>query len=91
MKAAKLEIAVLRQEAEGKRQKEGRRRSIFTNMRCSLAIADWGGFTFRTHLGQFILPLCNARKYTGRAGRPSHKKNQNHPAIMQRLNYCSRS
>jgi hypothetical protein len=36
MKAAKLEIGVLRQEAEGKSQKEGARRSIFTNMRCSL-------------------------------------------------------
>ena|GEM_PF-4814014 len=34
MKAAKLEIGVLRQEAEGRR-KEGARRSIFTNMRCS--------------------------------------------------------
>jgi hypothetical protein len=36
MKAAQLEIGVLRQEAEGKSQKEGARRSIFTNMRCSL-------------------------------------------------------
>ena len=40
MKAAKLEIGVLRpeaagQEAGGKRKKEGARRSIFTNMRCS--------------------------------------------------------
>jgi hypothetical protein len=36
MKAAKPEIGVLRQKAEGKRKKEGARRSIFTNMRCSL-------------------------------------------------------
>ncbi|MEG4861618.1 hypothetical protein QUB75_30065 [Microcoleus sp. K1-B6] len=49
MKAVKLEIGVLRQEAggrrqeaggrrkeeEGKRKKEGARRSVFTNMRCS--------------------------------------------------------
>ena len=34
--AAQLEIGVLRQEAEGKRKKEGARRSFFTNMRCSL-------------------------------------------------------
>jgi len=33
--AAKLEIYVLRQEAEGKRKKEGARRSVFTNMRWS--------------------------------------------------------
>jgi hypothetical protein len=40
MKAAKLEIGVLRPEAEGrrkeaekKRKKEGGRRSVFTNMR----------------------------------------------------------
>ena len=36
MKAAKLEIGVLKQEAGGKSQKEGARRSIFTNRRCSL-------------------------------------------------------
>ena len=45
MKAVKLEIGVLRQEAlllrgrrkeeEGKSQKEGARRIVFTNMRCS--------------------------------------------------------
>ncbi|MEG4922496.1 MULTISPECIES: hypothetical protein [unclassified Microcoleus] len=45
MKAVKLEIGVLRQngprlrgrrkEEEGKRKKEGARRSVFTNMRCS--------------------------------------------------------
>ncbi|HSF76840.1 MAG TPA: hypothetical protein VLA84_23810, partial [Microcoleus sp.] len=40
MKAVKLEIGVLRpeaagQEAGGKRKKEGARRSVFTNMRCS--------------------------------------------------------
>ncbi|MEG4207833.1 hypothetical protein QUA20_28420 [Microcoleus sp. Pol7_A1] len=33
--APKLEIGVLRQEAEGKRKKEGARRTVFTNMRCS--------------------------------------------------------
>jgi hypothetical protein len=36
MKAAQLEIGVLRQEAEGKSQKEGARKSIFTNIRYSL-------------------------------------------------------
>jgi len=36
MKASKLEIGVVRQEAGGKRKKEGARRSVFTNMRCSL-------------------------------------------------------
>ncbi|MEG4580379.1 hypothetical protein QUA71_12300 [Microcoleus sp. MON1_C5] len=43
MKAAKLEIGVWRQEAgarrkeeEEKRKKEGARKSVFTNMRCSL-------------------------------------------------------
>jgi len=36
MKAANLEIGVLRQEAEGKKKKEGARKSIFTNMRYSL-------------------------------------------------------
>ncbi|MEG4499316.1 hypothetical protein QUB05_20000 [Microcoleus sp. F10-C6] len=45
MKAVKLEIGVLRlscceargrrKEKEGKRKKEGARRSVFTNMRCS--------------------------------------------------------
>jgi len=35
MKAAKLEIGVRSQEPEGKRKKEGARRSVFTNMRCS--------------------------------------------------------
>ncbi|MEG4497627.1 hypothetical protein QUB05_09805 [Microcoleus sp. F10-C6] len=40
MKAVKLEIGVLRPEARGceaggKRKKEGARRSVFTNMRCS--------------------------------------------------------
>ncbi|MEG4442470.1 hypothetical protein QUB47_08725 [Microcoleus sp. AT9_B5] len=38
MKAAKLEIGVGSQEPGGKSQKEGARRSVFTNMRCSLAI-----------------------------------------------------
>ncbi|MEG4497999.1 hypothetical protein QUB05_13875 [Microcoleus sp. F10-C6] len=38
MKAAQLEIGVLRQEAGGKSQKEGARRSVFTNMRCSQRI-----------------------------------------------------
>jgi hypothetical protein len=33
--AAKLEIGVLREEAGGKRKKEGARRSVFTNMICS--------------------------------------------------------
>ena len=32
---AKLEIGVLRQEAGGKRKKEGTRISVVTNMRCS--------------------------------------------------------
>ncbi len=36
--ATKLEIGVLRQEAEGKRKKEGGRRRIFTNIRCSLLL-----------------------------------------------------
>jgi len=35
MKAATLKIGVLRQEGRGKRKKEGARRSVFTNMRCS--------------------------------------------------------
>ncbi|MEP6515779.1 hypothetical protein [Microcoleus vaginatus] len=35
MKAAKPKIGVLMPEAEGRRQKEGARRSIFTNMRGS--------------------------------------------------------
>ncbi|WP_333381382.1 MULTISPECIES: hypothetical protein [unclassified Microcoleus] len=40
MKAVNLEIGVLRPEARGceaggKRKKEGARRSVFTNMRCS--------------------------------------------------------
>jgi hypothetical protein len=37
MKAAQLEIGVLRQEAEGKSQKEGVRKSVFTTMKCSQA------------------------------------------------------
>jgi len=55
MKAVKLEIGVLRQEAlllrgrrkesEGKRKKEGARRSVFTNMRCSRS-----PFAFRSNL-----------------------------------------
>ncbi|MEG4444757.1 hypothetical protein QUB47_21000 [Microcoleus sp. AT9_B5] len=35
MKAGKVEIGVLRQEAGGRRKKEEARRSVFTNMRCS--------------------------------------------------------
>src|SRR4028119_941007 len=35
MKAAKLEIGVRSQEPGGKRKKEGARRSVFANMRCS--------------------------------------------------------
>ncbi|MEG4498737.1 MULTISPECIES: hypothetical protein [unclassified Microcoleus] len=43
--AVKLEIGVLRQEARGcgaggKRKKEGARRSVFTNMRCSLGMRE---------------------------------------------------
>jgi hypothetical protein len=33
--AAQPKIGVLREEAGGKRQKEGARRSVFTNVRCS--------------------------------------------------------
>ncbi|MEG4501274.1 hypothetical protein QUB05_29685 [Microcoleus sp. F10-C6] len=45
MKAAKLEIGVLRpeaagQEAGGKRKKKGARRSVFTNMRCSRILSN---------------------------------------------------
>lgn len=35
MKAGKLEIGVRSQEKRGRRKKEGARRSVFTNMRCS--------------------------------------------------------
>jgi len=40
MKAAQLEIGVLRQEAGGKKKKEGARGSVFTNMRCSQITPD---------------------------------------------------
>ena len=40
MKASKLEIGVLRQEAGGKKKEEGARRSVFTNMRSSRITAD---------------------------------------------------
>jgi hypothetical protein len=36
-----LEAGDRRQEAEGKRKKEGARRSVFTNMRCSLFRVDF--------------------------------------------------
>jgi hypothetical protein len=58
MKAAKLEIGVLRQEAEGKSQKEGARRSIFTNMRCSLC-------NFREKLIYTMNQQCPASKILG--------------------------
>ncbi len=37
MKAAQLEIGFLSQEAEGNKKKEGVRKSVFTNMKCSQA------------------------------------------------------
>jgi len=40
MKAAKLKIGVRSQEKRGRRKKEGARRSVFTNMRCSLSAAQ---------------------------------------------------
>jgi len=36
--AVKLEIGVRSQEKRGRRKKEGARRSVFTNMRCSLLV-----------------------------------------------------
>ncbi|MEG4499016.1 hypothetical protein QUB05_19820 [Microcoleus sp. F10-C6] len=36
-----FEAGVLRQEAEGKSQKEGARRSVFTNMRCCRIIPHY--------------------------------------------------
>jgi hypothetical protein len=58
MKAAKLEIGILRQEAEGKSQKEGAIKSIFTNMKCSLC-------NFREKLIHIMNQQCPTSKILG--------------------------
>ncbi|MEG4445845.1 tetratricopeptide repeat protein [Microcoleus sp. AT9_B5] len=63
MKAVKLEIGVLRpeaagQEAGGKRKKEGARRSVFTNMRCSqnqAKLKQWASHAPMNHLHKWQL------------------------------------